>query len=253
VLHNKIGYTLYARTTFRFLKCVKVGDTSIVYSTPAIDCNETRYKHWLGGMYFLIAAYVVLAPLLVLASLWRFRGRRLQASAARWGVFFDPYARHCFWYETVSLYRRALYVIIDVLLYDEPLAKYMVFAVITALLLLFHLWLKPFKDHNDNLVESVSLAVLMVLSLILGGYQESADSTVQELIFILVGVPTIFGILWIAIPRGRRFLQICASGMAQVAMARRTTRSTSESRLEVDSNSEISMAVSPTSPGSPNY
>jgi hypothetical protein len=136
-------------------------------------------------MYTLIALYVIAAPLGILASLWRFRGRRLQASAARWGVFFDPYARHCFWFETVSLYRRSMYVAIDVILYDDPLAKYMVFAVITALLLLFHLWLKPFKDNTDNIVESASLAVLMALSLILGGYQESPDSTVQVPTFII--------------------------------------------------------------------
>jgi hypothetical protein len=66
------------------------------------------------------------------------------------------------------------------------------------------------------------------------------------LVFILVGLPTIFGILWIAIPRGRKFMQSCFAGIASYTMARRTTRSTSESRLELETSSEIAMAVTPT-------
>jgi hypothetical protein len=105
----------------------------------------------------------------------------LKAAAPRWGVFFDPYARHCFWFETISLFRRSTFVAIDVLLFEQQLAKFIVFVGICALLLVFHLWLKPFREWEDNTAESISLTVLLILSSILCGYVVSPDGTVQVL------------------------------------------------------------------------
>jgi hypothetical protein len=63
-------------TTLRYVTCLEVSPgVSVVFSSPAIRCEDTEYKRWLVLAWLLIIVDVIAAPIFLFVFLVRNRRR----------------------------------------------------------------------------------------------------------------------------------------------------------------------------------
>src|SRR5438067_2532264 len=70
--------------------------------------------------------------------------------------------------ELMMFGRRAVYTFLATFLVVDPSSRAMTFGLLTMVILLVHVHVQPFRDVSDNRGETVFLAVLAMLSLLLG-------------------------------------------------------------------------------------
>lgn len=161
------SYTSVTTAVIRYLQCVDVGDSTVVLTAPAIDCNNEKYKTWLTMVYFLLIGVVILFPVLVLILLgiahrrhW-FKKHWFQNT---WGVLFKTYRDKLWWWQFVALIRRTILVLLSFTFWDSEFDLSKAFSVFSLVILLAHLKMQPFKRGGDNQRETISLCVLCLVS-----------------------------------------------------------------------------------------
>ena len=164
---------------------------------------------------------IIGSPFAVLAFLLTVRDRIRndigKRFARRWGVLFDPYKDSVYWWEVLALFRRSIFVALDTLLFSyNPVFKYLAFVFAHTIVFCAHMYKLPFKVPQDNTLESISLFILLILSLILMSYQYSQTFTLDALLFVLVAGPTLLFLTAIIITRTTR--------VANALIARSSTR-----------------------------
>lgn len=112
--------------------------------------------------------------------------------------------RAVYWWEVLALFRRSIFVALDVILFNYPLYKYLSFVLAHGLVFSAHMYKMPFKVPTDNTLETISLFILLLLSLILMSYQYSQSFTLDAILFILTAGPTILFLSTIIITRTSR-------------------------------------------------
>lgn len=200
-------FTQVTQTAVQFLYCVDAGKESVVFTAPTVDCRSSEYKQTLVAVFFVIALYVIASPFAALYLIYSHRRQQAAAAAAgvhsdhvqaadelfneRWGPLFLMYGQHAFYWQPLLLFRRASFVIVSVLLVEQPGLKFMAFTFLNFLSLLVHLRVQPFAAALANQAESVSYSLLVSISLLLTGYSTPYSAGVQALLFLLSVPPCV--------------------------------------------------------------
>jgi hypothetical protein len=113
--------------------------------------------------------------------------------------------------ETVILLRRAAYSVIDVALFNSALERCYAFLLLSALLLLLHVFLQPFNSYLENLLEGAGISLLVILSATLMltadkplDQNSPLDAWITTLIVLPTGVMLFFVIYRLFIKHGQR-------------------------------------------------
>jgi hypothetical protein len=169
---------------------------SLLRSAPGIQCFDEEWNSWLGLVVLFLALDVILLPIAVIFLIHR-NQKSIHAGVAefatKWGFAFEMYSAKTLWWEATVLVRRAVFVLLDVLL--APESKAGGFGLFTLALLLSQLYLQPFRRPFDNKLELGSLVVILVTSLLLSTEETLTPSQysdgLQVLLSVLVLVPTL--------------------------------------------------------------
>jgi len=131
------------------------------------------------------------------------KGRRLEREPGRMEKCWEHgLSTSTFWYEGVVMFRRAIYVAFDVILFSSRVSKYTVFTFLSATFLMLHLWTRPFHKAVDNQLETGSLVLITALSILLALQADSVQVTVDVIIFLVAGLPTILFLMYYLFDRG---------------------------------------------------
>lgn len=199
-------YTQVAVTSFQYLYCVDVGSARVVFSSPTIDCQSAQYRAYLPAPILAVALYIVGFPLVVLTLLWvhketlfvsvvasRASAADIKASLAgfflRWSPLFQMFHPRAWFWQPLLLVRRSMYVLASVLLVQQPAARFMAFSFLNFGSLLFHLLVRPFDSDRLNYIESASYALLVSISIILGGTVRPYSDATQAVLLLMVVLP----------------------------------------------------------------
>lgn len=103
-------------------------------------------------------------------------------------------------WELLALTRRTLLVVVDVSLFLDVNWKYASFVLLNFLYLMLHALFRPFGRDLENLLETVSLTILVVLSVILTASPPPFPLAAEIAVSILVLAPLLgFVILFVLV------------------------------------------------------
>lgn len=94
--------------------------------------------------------------------------------------------------------RRALFVVVSVLLLVEPAQRFLCSSLLNLLSLMLHLYVRPFSDATFNAAETVSYLLLTILSMLCNPFASASPMWLQVLLFLLVIPPSILFVVLIA-------------------------------------------------------
>ena len=188
-----MSYTAVCDLVFRYTDCVHAAGRHVVFSAPAVDCDDARYRAWLG-VIGLLAALVAALPLAAAAALaWGWRTGRMTRDDAtafdrRLGALYLSYAPARSWYELVGLLRRFLLVTVGFALRANTQARAKGYVVLALGYLLVHWVLTPFVHAGDNVSETAMLAALALLAALLTRGSGVALSQSEQVLVSMVVV-----------------------------------------------------------------
>jgi hypothetical protein len=195
-------YTSLCDMAFRGLSCVDVEGEFIMFNQPSISCNSFEYKVNVIIQSLVVALVIVGLPALVFMMARRLSHFARYTMAAdlplqvRWGLIYEPYKSDAYYYESVMLMRRALYVALVIGLEQNPVLQHMMVAICSLLLLVFHLHVHPFKLNILNRLETTSLALHVIFTIFLSGTPMPYTFTSEVVISCFILVPTILYLIW---------------------------------------------------------
>lgn len=173
---------------------VRVNDRRVVFWSPAVACDEPRYNKWLVLVLIYFVGDVCGLPLVIFFLLHvKFRrllqersGTDYSALRSRFGVLFLPFAKHAYLWQIAILLRRLACVFIDSFL-ESSLRNCFVHFIF----LLLHLRVRPSAARSVDRLETSSLALLVVLSLMLTAFPSDYPFPIRVVICLLVVLPIV--------------------------------------------------------------
>ena len=117
----------------------------------------------------------------------------------RYGILFQAFSSHAWYYQVVVLIRRAVFVIVSVVLTESSDSRAFSFVLLNIASMILHLYVKPFVDESVNQSETISILMLLIISALINAYSPPYTIPTQVVLFLLI-VPTI-GFLLIQIIR----------------------------------------------------
>jgi len=156
--------------------------------------------------YAMLILVVFGMPVALLGFLlsYQYRGRLFKKkSLSRYGILYEPYKQHRYWYELVVLLRRGLMILVTVVFINDQARQYVALSLTTLGSLMVHTALDPFGDGIENRMESASLAILTAVSTVLvSSTVPLASSTVIPLLCLLY-IPGGLFVIFVLATRGR--------------------------------------------------
>eukprot|EP00698_Gefionella_okellyi_P004504 TRINITY_DN1413_c0_g1_i1.p1 TRINITY_DN1413_c0_g1~~TRINITY_DN1413_c0_g1_i1.p1 ORF type:complete len:1327 (+),score=361.21 TRINITY_DN1413_c0_g1_i1:362-4342(+) len=161
-------YETVLEAAFNFLVCVRgaFNELNVVYSYPTVSCTDAPYAQVRAGLIVLIAVFV-LAPLAV--ALWLYRQRHTHAHSLdhlkeRYGRLYAEYKPQYYFWECITLLRRAILLAVFVPIAGQNLAsaKGALIACV-AVFTTLQIAVAPFARLRDNNLENLSLMSLGAL------------------------------------------------------------------------------------------
>lgn len=184
----------------------------MVAAEPAIDCTAAAYSRWRVALILLTVVDVLGLPIAILLLLvWNQRHLRTahcEASsvfALRCGILFQAFRKSAFWWQCLILLRRCLLAVISVV--HLASLRYLLFTLCTFALFLVHVLLRPYRSRQLNRVESVALALHVVMAAIMASVSDppqGASLPVQVVLFLLIVLPVCVLALLLAFQRWSR-------------------------------------------------
>lgn len=168
------SYSAISNTTFAYLDCMDIGGLSLVRTNPGIDCASEKYRDFLPVVGVCLA-YVVLFPAFPWIYLRQhYKAGTLKDVQARVGVFFETYDYDEYYFESLALFRRTIFVVIATspYFYLNSIVKSQLFVFFSIIFFLFHQYRLPYFLAHDDLFESISLCALAFISLFLTGLSD---------------------------------------------------------------------------------
>jgi len=239
------SYTLVALSVIEFVQCVRVGPSNVVEQLPAINCDSRAYTTWRGIAILLIATTVACLPIALILFVFVNR-RRIQRKdgtntgtvdpredqgdghgelkadrvfGARFSVLYDMFQpKYAFWNSVVLIRRVSL---VGAVVIDDPLIRFSILSWLNFTYAYLHMMVQPFVLPVANALESLSLAILSVISVLHLAWptlaQVEASSSIQTAISCLVLIP--LGIMFCTVVIVRMKVAMKAMSITLVAVA----------------------------------
>jgi len=201
--------TAVAVTVFSFLECNTVyidgRKRSFIFQYPAVDCSSAEYQAYKPFIYFVLVLELVIIPLGLLLTLVVARIRHpvwfsqpASVFYAALSVMFHPFTDKMFFWEIWTLTRRTVLVAVTILYASSSdVDRLVVSTLLCVIFFAVHLLLRPFHGLAENVVESASLAVLVLLGFILLGMGYPLSSNQRTLAALMVLIPTLLMAVWV--------------------------------------------------------
>jgi len=201
-----------AQTIFAFLNCQSVYvDQRLrryVFEYPQIDCDSAAYRSLLPLVIFMLVLEFALIPLLLFATMTYVRSKSASKSHGvetdsphrlmrTFRVLFAPFVARFYYWEFVIIVRRAVLVAVTAFLFSNDVRRLTVSSMFCLLFLCLQLTLRPFASMQENVMESVSLVLLQLLTLILLTMQYPLSDNDQTGVGVYLLIPAIFMIAWV--------------------------------------------------------
>jgi len=145
---------------------------SVVKKWPSISCQSTEYKHAFPIYLILLLVVIIGVPSGIMYLVIHLKRKNTifePETEKRYGILYSGYRHEFFFWEPIILIRRVTIVCLTATIIQSS-TMYMAICVINILLLFVHMKCSPFQDAAYcpfNLVESISLAVLCIISALL--------------------------------------------------------------------------------------
>ena len=206
------SFSTLTSVLFNFLQCVDVGEQRVLYRSPEVDCNSSEYASRLWLIWLLLVVWVIGLPLAVMGILFRGYRKQLladQAFRGTWGLLYESYSHKRFFFEPLLLIRRVSVVALAVLLYSDQLARTQALSFVCFIWCLAQVLSRPFARSIVNYLETTSLALLTIVSVLLTGPDQFGDNSLFTRVIVVVLVLTfVIGLaLFILFVRCRRGLK----------------------------------------------
>ncbi len=203
------SYSTLVNQTINYLLCVEIGPVRVVYSQPAIHCDSDVYRSMLPVFIVLLIIFVILLPLAV-GFLVLYGKRKGILNSMRFGtvfgILYEQYHPRFAYWEVIALYRRSVYVLVDIVFFEDVRMKYAVFGFITIALYTVQLSVKPYFLLGDNFLEATALQTLLLITFLLTA--SATPLTYTNLIFmrILTEGTTLLLAIAVVVFRFRKYL-----------------------------------------------
>jgi hypothetical protein len=164
-------YTLLISGAFSPLVCLQQNDgKQTLVRSPSIECHGSEWQMYYGSIVTFLVIYAAIFPLSFLGLLI-FNRKAIRSAENRTQVSFmspftDQYKRRYFWWEVISLSRKALFVIITGLIPAFPSNSAPYFGCIFAVFFFLgmELFFEPFKQSLSAKGSSMwSVVIVLVL------------------------------------------------------------------------------------------
>ncbi len=184
-------YMHVSSTVLKYLQCVQVGDSRVVFSSPSISCHDDRYNKWMIWVIFFLVIDVMGMPcvlLYMLAKHWE--SLNSGKIISRWGILYESNKRQHPWWTVIILWRRLLYVVIDIVVHVGSLRN-MLFAFLSCIVLASHMYIRPYEAEDQNDKETYFITIHIVLSILLTANPAPYSLLICVFIFILIVCPAV--------------------------------------------------------------
>lgn len=202
----QFSYTSVAFACIRFLWCVEVGSSRVVFSSPSMQCDSAEYARVLPLVLCALIGFVCGFPMLVLAGGWwrhqRADSRRayadadadrlaaglvdVEAPATGLIPLYVVYRSAAWFWSALVLVRRSLFVVLDVALASNQRVRACAFTLANLLSLLLSMHAAPFHAALLNQCECASQMLLILLSLLIAAQSPPYSRAIDGLLFALV-------------------------------------------------------------------
>ncbi|MDF1630894.1 MAG: hypothetical protein P1U78_13940 [Alcanivoracaceae bacterium] len=174
--------------SLRYFSCSDLvdGKTYLVVK-PAIECGTTAYKQLLVLPIVLLVSYFLISCVLLSRLIYLHWQQVLQRRAVRrvWGVLFEPFGKHRFYWVGMVLMRQLTYVMIVVFVEHKHDRQYAAATVAGVMFLLVHMFSDPYRHTEENRWETVSLVFLVLITTALTA---NPNATVLALLVLPFGI-----------------------------------------------------------------
>ena len=188
----------------RFLQCSSVAGHSVVFSAPLVECRGDAYDAARVLMVALLVFPGLLFPVVVVVGLWQVGAARRSDDAfgARWGFFYQSFTPQCYWWTGVDLLRRTALVLVTVLGVSDPVLQAQLHVLICGVQALLQTHWRPFAMAQLNYLETASLFLLLLVSVLNMGLAAQSDPgavpwSAQLALTLLVAVPLLLLGAWV--------------------------------------------------------
>jgi hypothetical protein len=205
-------YTQVSLACVRYLYCVRVKDELLVFAFPSVNCRSSAYHTYLWPVILTLILFIVGMPLACIVLLYRnrtvlsssqlaLRGGSIGVDSSliefisRWGSLFAMYEHRAWFWQPMVLIRRLAFVLVSVLLFNQPSVRFMVFLLLNFASLQLHALVRPFGVELLNHAAMCSYGLLVLLSAMLTAYLPPYSLVVQILSFILIVPPAAVGFI----------------------------------------------------------
>lgn len=174
------SYQNVASTILNKWVCQSTGvssPSSVVYSSPSMDCNSDEYRSWLAILILFFIFFVVAGPVVLFIWLWVHRAaikNRYNIEnfdhtllSRRFGIIFEGFKPKAYWWTIVILMRRFIFIVLATAFIYHPDERYATFTIWNALTLILHVSYRPYTSTYCNNMESFTLLSLIIISVLL--------------------------------------------------------------------------------------
>jgi hypothetical protein len=119
--------------------------------------------------------------------------------ALRLGHLYESYRSDTYYWQSVVLARRAIFVVFDVALTYYPAYKLAAYIIWCSCMLLFHVLMQPYEDEYNNKMETTTLFILVLIATVLQMNQTGGSGTnaqfhsypvlIQVIVTLLIAFP----------------------------------------------------------------
>jgi len=206
---------------------VPAGDTRVLLSRPAIDCNSDAYSSLQPLVIAVLLTWIIVLPVGLVWWVHRLHSRDLlrdEAVAHRWGFLYQAYQPALYWIDAALLVRRVLIVCFAVLLVQHGAARTGTLCATLLAFLLLQVWLRPWLNPMTNWWDAAALSSLQLLALLSndhsivhdGQYSPAVQALASIIVFGLMGVM----LSWLARESGSKVAVACLRRLCPSLFAR---------------------------------
>jgi WW domain/Tyrosine-protein kinase ephrin type A/B receptor-like len=209
-----------AFTVFNCITVTSQGSSlEVLQAYPTIECSGSTYNGLLTIAAVITVLYLATAVIFtaVLGYLYVQQRNRsnapnngeasdsvsapkglhpMQISHHAWGVLTDVFRHRFFFWKMWVLARRLILVAIAVFATDNRGWQLTALTAVNTFILLVHIIFKPFLHRLDNVMESVALSVLTLLTMVLRETEPPFSDSESDLLLAMWLVPFIIFMLW---------------------------------------------------------
>lgn len=181
------SYSQFTTLCLQFLNCTSVdGYSSYMYNIPQIDCRSNKYMSYYPIVGFLFISNTFAVPSLLWYLVWQKRNNLEHEGESYISPLFKPFERRVYFWQSWILSRRVIIVAISTYLINNGPMRSFATTMYNLGCLVLQMWKKPFLRHIDDLMETTSLILLVLLSAVQAYSPPPTDNITNKILALSI-------------------------------------------------------------------